>query len=182
MNIYYSNPYSIEKNFGKAINDFCQIVPNDDDWIVIQDGDICYLTPEWGRIIHDSLALNGDRFGLIGCYTNCLNSLDQLHGKKRVIDLPMIDHYHIAKSYQSLDIVDFPKGIIAGFWMAFKKSTWKKVGCFSENDRSFDITFSLKVQKAGMRIGIMQGLYVYHLYRIWDNGNPLSIDHLKKND
>lgn len=172
MNIWYSNPYSIDKNFGKAINDFCSIVPNDEDWIVIQDGDICYLTPDWGRIIYESLKEHGHKFGLIGCYTNSLNGLNQLHGKRRFNDISMKDHHKIAKTYNSTNISDFGKLIVAGFFMAFQKKTWRLVGGFVENNKSFDTLFNIAVRKKGLKVGIMDGLYVYHLYRIWADGNP----------
>lgn len=179
ITIWYSNPYSVDKNFGKAINDFCKIVPNEDDWIVIQDGDICYLTPDWGRIINDSLQAHGNKFGLIGCYTNCLNGLHQLHENKRVIDLGMKEHHLIADKYNSIEIEELPNTGVAGFFMAFKKSTWIKVGGFVENNKAFDTIFNNAVRQHKMKIGIMKGLYVYHLYRIWDDGNPASIKHLE---
>ena len=38
---------------------------NDNDWIVIQDGDIIYLTSDWGARIHKALEMDGDKFGLM---------------------------------------------------------------------------------------------------------------------
>ena len=78
--IIYSNPFRSDKNIGKAYNDFikCLNVP-DDTWIVLQDGDITYLTDDWGKRIEESLALDGEKFGLVGCRTNRIKQTYQLH-------------------------------------------------------------------------------------------------------
>ena len=167
MTIYYSNPYSTEKNFGKAINDFCKLVPNDEDWIVIQDGDIIYLTSDWGQRIENALKLDGDSFGLIGCYTSRLRGIHQLHERKFSFNHNLEYHYKIAESYNKEGIQDIGKLGVAGFFMAFKKSTWIQTKGFAENTRVFDTIFNHKVRALGMRIGLIRSLYVYHGYRIW---------------
>jgi len=99
MKIFYSNPFSLDKNIGKAYNEYlASINANDEDWIVLQDGDILYLTPDWGKRIHDALSLDGDKFGLVGCYTNRLRSKHQLHEKSFSNDLNIRNHYNIAMS------------------------------------------------------------------------------------
>jgi hypothetical protein len=178
MNIYYSNPYSTSKNFGKAINDFCSLVPNDDDWIVIQDGDICYLRPDWGVIVEKALALHGHKFGLIGCYTNSIGGLHQTLEGRRVTDQPMKYHYEKAMELDTYEIEDLGIKGVAGFFMAFQKKTWKKVGGFRENYRAFDTWFNNQVRARDMKIGIMKGLYVYHLYRIWSENPHKEVQHL----
>jgi hypothetical protein len=179
MSIYYSNPYSTSKNFGGAINRFCELVPNYEDWIVIQDGDICYLRPDWGVIVEKSLALHGHKFGLIGCYTNSIGAFHQTLEGKRVTDKPMDYHYTKALELNTYEIEDLGSLGVAGFFMAFQTKTWKKVGGFKENYRAFDTWFNNQVRAQGMKIGIMKGLYVYHLYRIWAKGNPQKeVNHL----
>lgn len=181
MNIYYSNPYSTTKNFGKAINDFCKLVPNDDDWIVIQDGDIIYLTCDWGTRIENGLKLDGDKFGLIGCYTNRLRGLHQLHEAKFSFNHDLQYHYTIAESYNQEGVHDIGDKIVAGFFMAFKKSTWIACKGFDENTRVFDTLFNMKVRALGMKVGLMRSLYVYHAYRIWSKSDQPWNDykHLK---
>lgn len=174
MNVYYSNPFSIEKNFGKAINDFVSLVPSGNDWVVIQDGDIIYLTPDWGKRIHDALTLDGDKFGLVGCYTSRLRGLHQLHERKISNNHNMVCHYDIAKTYNEPGIQDIGNLGIAGFFMAFKKSTWERAGGFKENTYVFDTEFNRSVRALGMRLGLIRSLYVYHSYRIWANHDPAN--------
>lgn len=177
MKIFYSNPYSIEKNFGKAINEFCELVP-EDAWIVIQDGDITYLTPDWGTIIYNTLKDNGDKFGLIGCFTGRLAVKGQLHNGTFSDNHNILDHIEIANGYSSTEIKEVHHPI-AGMFMAFRKSTWTKLKGFKENTYSFDVDFSVRVRALGMKIGLMQGLYVYHQYRPLSKNPREDIKHLK---
>lgn len=50
--------------------------------------------------------------------------------------------------------------------MLFPKRVWNQVK-FKENINYFDDEFSKEVIKKGGKLGLMKGLYVYHLYRIW---------------
>lgn len=172
MKIWYSNPFSIEKNFGKAINDFCALIPNDDDWIVIQDGDMMYLQPDWGVTIHKTLEIHGSEYDLFGCYTNRLREGHQLHKGtfNPIQDITL--HFEISKMYKGYDVE--PIKSIAGLFMAFQKKTWIKVGGFKEKTYAFDSDFCRKVGK----IALMKGLYVYHGYRIWSNNPTTDIKHL----
>ena len=174
MQVYYSNPYSVEKNIGKAINDFCKLVPNDKDWIVIQDGDMTYLTPDWGKRVYDALKLDGDKFGLVGCRTNRLRGVHQIYGEKFSDNHDIRYHYEIAKNCNESGIQDIGKLGVAGFFMAFRKEVWKRTGGFEENSIVFDTRFNIKVRSLRMKIGLIRGLYVYHQYRIWNDKDPFS--------
>lgn len=67
---------------------------------------------------------------------------------------------------------------ISGYCMLFKKSTWKKVGGFKKENSQFkgggffgvDSIFSYDVLSSGGIIGLMEGIYGFHCYRIWDKG------------
>lgn len=173
MRIFYSNPYRTDKNIGKAYNDFIKsLKAEDDDWIVLQDGDMMFLTPDWGKRIEDALVLDGDKFGLIGCYTNRIKSSSQLHGGVISEDFNIKNHYEIALSYQGAGIEEVKKQVVAGFFMAFQFKTWKKVGGFTENNISCDAIFNSKVREAGMKVGLIRSLYVFHIYRMWAEKEP----------
>lgn len=172
ITVYYSNPYRSDKNIGKAYNDFIKgLKANDEDWIVLQDGDIMYLTPDWGKRIEDALALDGDKYGLVGCYTNRLNSKWQLHQNTFSEEMDIRKHYEIALTYQYEGIKEC-NHIVAGCWMAFQYKTWKKIGGFIENNISCDAIFNSKVRDLGLNIGLIRSLYVFHLYRVWAEKEP----------
>jgi hypothetical protein len=171
MRIFYSNPFSLDKDIGKAYNEYlCSLNANDDDWIVMQDGDILYLTPDWGKRINDALCLDGDKFGLVGCYTNRLRSKHQLHENAFSYDLNLRNHFEIANSYKEDGIQEI-KQYIAGFFMAFQYKTWKKIK-FTENSLAFDSLFSMRVKELDLKIGLIRSLYVFHGYRLWADVDP----------
>lgn len=180
--IVYANPFRSDLNIGKSYNEFinCLNVP-DDTWIVIQDGDICYLTPDWGKRIEDALTLDGDKFGLVGCYTNRIKEPKQCHEFKFSNDSDIRNHVAIAHCYQGQGIqeVNFD---IAGLFMAFQKKTWSLVGGFKENDIACDFDFNRRVRAQKLKVGLIRSLYVWHTYRIWTDNpwNSKGIKHLMK--
>ena len=181
MKIHFSNPYSTTKHIGEALNDFCRMIPDENDWIVLQDGDMMYLTPDWGRLIHDSLSNNGNEFGLIGCYTNRLRGLHQLHNNQISHDHEMRYHYNIAKQYANKDakVNHIGQNGVAGVFMAFQKKTWIDVNGFNEISIAFDSDFNVKVRQKGLKLGLINNLYVYHWYRGWNDIDPANdISHL----
>lgn len=171
LKIFYANPFDLNKNIGKAYNEYLSSLnANDDDWVVMQDGDILYLTGDWGKRVHDALALDGDKFGLVGCYTNRLRSKHQLHKNEFSYDLNVRNHYEIAMAYQGEGIQEI-KQYIAGFFMAFQYKTWKKIR-FVENSLAFDSLFSMRVKELGLKVGLIRSLYVFHGYRLWQDFEP----------
>tara|TARA_R110000772_G_scaffold145504_1_gene255488 strand:+ start:30667 stop:31212 length:546 start_codon:yes stop_codon:yes gene_type:complete len=169
--IYSFTPYSIEKNFGKAINDCCEIVPNLDDWICIRDGDMMNLTPNWGHIMQETIDLYSEDYKLFGCWTNRLN---QANGKAQLVpsvydEFDINGHYKTAELLSEKCIGIKPVKFIAGLFMLFQKKTWLEAGKFEENTVAFDSRFCKKING---KIGLINRLYVFHLYRIWAKGNP----------
>lgn len=177
MDIRYILAYSIDKNFGGAINQAVQDIQNDDAWVVLLDGDSMFLTPDYGVRIHDALALEGDKYGLLGCYTNRLNGLHQLHNHRISDDFDVRNHHKIALSYTAVGIKETNKSI-AGMFMCFQKKTWRMVGKFKENDLAFDTLFSRAVRARGMKLGLIKNLYLFHLYRPLSDRPTTSIKHL----
>jgi len=172
--IYSFTPFSVEKNFGKAINQCCSIVPNDEDWICIRDGDAMNLTPDWGVIMQDAIDKYGSDYQLFGCWTNRLN---KDNGGHQLIpnfyqEYDIAYHYFLAKNINELspDLI-IPVQSVAGFFMLFQKKTWILAGGFAENSKAFDVKFCDAVKKKGGKIGLINRLYMFHLYRIWAKGD-----------
>lgn len=178
--VFYSNPYSTQKNIGKALNNFCELLP-DDAWICLQDGDMQYLTPDWGVQIETVINNFGSKFSLIGCVTNRLGRRIQLADGVDYDNHDMKYHYdkalYFSKNHFGVveDITD--KKYVAGMFMLFPKWVWNRVK-FEENNIAFDDAFSKGVLKIGGRIGLMKGLYVYHSYRIWSDTPRGTREHL----
>lgn len=172
IRIWYSNPYRSDKNIGGAYNDFIRsLKAQDDDWIVLQDGDILYLTPDWGQRIEEALTSQGEGYGLVGCYTNRIKGTHQQHGGRMSEDFNIKSHYDIALTYNKSGIEEIKHGV-AGFFMAFQYKTWKAVGGFTENNIACDTIFNSKVREKGFKIGLIRSLYVFHVYRMWAEKEP----------
>lgn len=180
--IWYSNPYSTEKNIGKALNEFCELVP-DNDWICLQDGDMMYLTPDWGVQIERVIQKYGNHFSLIGCVTNRLGrNIQTVQG----VDYDNHDiKYHYQKAIDLreqhfAEVEDITaKKYVAGLFMLFPKRLWNEIK-FKENTPSFDDEFSKEVIRKGGKLGLMKGLYVYHWYRGFSKNPRIDNSHLKK--
>ena len=177
--IYYFVPYSLERNIGKAYNQYMALLPNDNDWGVLMDGDTMFLTFDWGHAVAEVIKKIPDA-GIITCYTNRIaKNRIQLYGEDST---DIITHRALAKkldkdfrgSYRKINQK------ISGFFMAIKKKTWKEVGKFPEMPNKIldvDGLFSSKILRAGKSIYLMRGVYKLHYYRMAEG--PKYKDHLR---
>jgi GT2 family glycosyltransferase len=173
--IYFFVPYSFEGNLGKAYNDYMRLLPNDDDWGVVMDGDTMFLTPDWGTHIKELIEEHPDA-GCITCITNRIANKNQriampstniLEHRKRAMALLRERRNYVIKT----------KRHISGLLMAVKKSTWKEIP-FPELGTilNVDNVWSKKLIRAGKEILIAKGLYILHYYR-WSEGRA-STSHI----
>lgn len=174
MEVRYITPFATDKNIGREYNKVISELP-EDCWIVLRDVDTCSLTPNFGRHIETVIKTHGNDFGLIGCMTN------RLRRKTQLVDgmfdnHNMLDHkdkaFELEKTHYNIVEDVTSEKFIAGMFMLFPKSVWKECK-FPENNIAFDDAFSILVRKKGYKLGLMKGLYVYHLYRAWSD-NPLK--------
>jgi GT2 family glycosyltransferase len=179
--IYHFVPYSLEKNYGKACNDYCRIVPNNDDWIVIQDADCMILTPNYGTILQKYIYMYPDT-GIFTIWTNRVkpnNKNLQQYLPEMFNEVDIRKHREKALTLYSLNNGNIKEinRIISGYFMMFKKSTWVEVGGFKEQGiLKIDNDFSRKVLYSGKKILLMGMVYCFHYYRLnegWENKNHL---------
>lgn len=179
VRVHYISPYSTEKNIGKAINDaIITLCGNADDWVCLTDHDVLWLLPESKAQVEN--ILNETQYDLLGCVTNRLAQTYQiLPDTFDIYDIR--EHINIAKNrrHKFGNSVTEYKQVLAAFMLCFRISTWHKLGGFKENSLQFDSLFSIKVQRMGMKLGLMQGVYVYHLYRTGHSQPAQYIEHLK---
>jgi len=181
--IFHTTPYSITKNIGRAYNEACDLAP-DDAWICIRDGDTMFLQPNWGDIIHATVRDHGEYYALVGCFMNRLADTHQLHQRTFNESSDIKEHMRIAQErhnqYRETIHPINSTQIIAGAFMLFPKWVWEKTP-FRENRADFDIWFNRDIRSAGSgMIGIIPGLYIFHLYRMWAVNDPRhEVKHLK---
>jgi GT2 family glycosyltransferase len=177
MKIWCFVPYTNEKNLGKAYNEYCELVPNDDDWIVIKDGDVMFLTPDFFELITEHISEHPDT-GIFTCLTNRIGTLSQLYEGKISEIRDIGYHREIAMSIRNNKTTTLTNYPVSSLVMCFKKNTWKDVGKFRE-DKKFlgvDYDFSHKILNNGLDIRIMNNIYVFHYYRLLEGAG--YIEHL----
>lgn len=173
-NIYEFTPSGVGENFkdyGRALNMHCSLVPFDEDWIVIRDQDSLYFPGDYRKIIREA-TIKHPNCGIFGAYTNRIGLKWQLIDEKRNDSTNIMELYEISRErsekYGSeCETVNKP---IAGFFMMFKKGTWKNAkfqeGDFSKCPVLFDWDFSQRVISMGLNTMLIKGLYLFHFYRM----------------
>lgn len=177
--VWYFTPGRGDKNLGRAYNEHCALASKG-DWICIRDGDTMFLNPYWSKQIEDIIVKHGRKYPLISCVTNRLGLDWQLpYGFDEGTDI--MPHLERANNLfqDKYDIVTTSPRQTAGLFMLFPRETWMKVK-FAEgltNGGQFvDFTFADAVMKKLGKIGIAQGIYLLHLYRM--GKKKTNIDHL----
>jgi len=184
MQVHHITPGRADKNLGKAINDLIEFLP-EEDWICLRDID---TLPLHHRVFFqqcEDIAKSGE-YDLVSCMTNRLGLAYQLHGGKLSEDFDIKNHLKIAheryEEYGS-EVIDSPSSI-AGLMMLFSKQTWEDIGRFKEggvavNGSFLDYHFCKGVEKIGGKIGIAQGIYMFHVYREWAKNVRFGFEHLQ---
>jgi len=169
MEIYYSTPYALDGDLGKAYNRYMNLLPSDDDWMVFTDGDTMWLMPDYGHQINDVIKRT-PQAGLITCLTNRIGNTLQLHAGRISEDSNILNHKKIAKSLykNGRTTTRQLKSNISGHCMIIKKSTWKELGGFPEGIGILDVDtiFTQELLKRKKTIYCMQGVYIFHYYRM----------------
>lgn len=179
MKIHYIQPYALDKNIGKAYNEACALIP-DGDWICITDHDVMFLEPETKTVIYKAVEAN--KHDAYVCMTNRLGYTDQLYKGERSDDPDIRNHIEIAKKQRftwgrlAFDYY----GPVAGMFLLFSKKTWE-ANKFAEGvylDVCYDIHFGECIRNKGGKIGILGGVYVFHLYRFGQQEPQGKVGHL----
>lgn len=169
--VHHITPARTDKNFGKAINQMIEGLP-ENDWICLRDIDTVPAYHEMFISQCEEIANNSQGYDLIGCMTNRLGLDYQLvNGMFNEWDIRT--HRLVAKGLAENKNI---KGIgasqtIGGLMMLFSKKTWLKAGKFKEGGimiqgKFIDYYFSKDVAKVKGRLGIAEGIYLIHMYRM----------------
>jgi len=170
--IYTFIPYSEEKppRLGDAYNKFMEILPNDDDWACLIDHDILFTRKNWFHQLNDIIKKHPE----YDCFVARTNSMMCSWQKiKELEDCPyLIEHKKLGLTIQRefydevVDVTHY-RNTFSGFLMLVKKRAWGKVK-FTHGGRDglggVDNNFHTDLRTAGFKVGLMMGVYVYHLY------------------
>lgn len=177
MYIHYLTPFRSDKNIGRAYNEACATAP-EGSWICLRDPDTMFLQPDSQALI-EQIVESDPPFDLIGGRTNRLRGSHQcvtmMFGEKNIGP-----HMALAKvlADTNRDMIIPTTQPIAGMFMLFRKSLWDRIKFDETAGMYTDQVFSRDIIKAGGKLGVAQGLYIFHLYR-WSSSHPYTdVDHL----
>lgn len=167
--VHCITPYREDKNLGLAYNNAMQQIP-DADWACITDWDVNFLLPETIAHLNEYSRLFPDT-GMFTCYasrTHHINAGIQMFGNTASEDRDYLHHIEIAKTQTGqLYTVTEINRFISGFLMMISKETWNKYK-FVDNMKCLDVDniYSNKILQADLPIRRMNGVYVWHTYRL----------------
>ncbi len=166
MAIYFFTPFALDMNLGAAYNHYMTLLPNDDDWACFLDGDTMFLTPDWGKLIEETVSLFPDT-GMFTCYTNRVNNHQQLFNGKISETRDIISHRNIAKVCRELHRkkTKLLTRTISGLMMIIQKKTWKEFP-FRDGLLGVDTDISQRLLHAGKEIRLIESVYLLHYYRL----------------
>jgi hypothetical protein len=167
MKVHIIIPYSVDKKLAEVYNEEMSRIP-DGDTACILDYDVQLLTPDAGKIIHDYANKYPD--AVLTCYTNRVSSIakNQLLNGKLSGDTDIRNHIQIAEEQKKYLYEVTPiKSWIAGMLMVIPKPLWQQYQ-FLEGGKCLgvDTMYSTKLLRHRVPILRMEGLYVWHQYRL----------------
>ena len=169
MKVHHFTPFSVEKNLGKAYNQCFEIV-GEDDWVCLRDLDTMFLTPDAGEIVFNYAYQNPGC--VLTCYTNRIHPLanGQLWGGKNHEDGYLKGHIELSGIVSDRNVYKTTPltGPLSGFLMLLSKKTWWQIGGFDESIGllGVDTDFYKRVRAAKIPVLRMDGLYIFHCYRL----------------
>ncbi len=165
--IYFSSPSALDGNLGAAYNQYMRLLPFDEDWMCFTDLDVCFLSPDPHKQIQEIIDLYPDT-GMFTCLTNRVGTLSQCLNGVISEDPNIINHATIAYdlSINKRHDTSWMYNVISGHLMIVKKKTWVEVGGAMDGLLGVDNDISRKILSNGHNIVLMEGLYVFHKYRI----------------
>ncbi|VGQ11821.1 hypothetical protein SB5439_04999 [Klebsiella variicola] len=180
--VFYVTPFK-EGDIGGGINESIALLPRD-AWVCIRDADTLFLTGNAQRQIQAIVDANPE-FELIGCKTNRLRSRYVTHDRDRLFECGDIStHVEVATQLETehwAKVSPLPfMEVVAGMFMLMRVELWHKFP-FPEKTPFFDKLYSRYVLTQGGKLGIADGIYLFHLYR-WGKEDPCNyVEHLQNN-
>ncbi len=165
--IYTHIVYDLDKDLGRAYNEFMKQLPNDSDWACFLDHDAMFTTHDWFAKLHLVIESN-PQYKCFTAMTNRIGNSEQIvKGYEHNHDIAV--HRVVgAEQWQehNTNVKDATNAhAISGVVMLIQKLAWKKAGGFKHGFLGVDNDFHVRLTKTGFKTGIMRGVYVYHWYR-----------------
>ena len=177
--IIAASPYAPSKQLGTAYNQFmARLWP--DDWGCLIDHDAMFTTTIWHAQMVEAIKTKPDaglfvpRTNRIGCGWMKLPGVspknhDMLYHRKIGWDL---SEKHGGDVLTDVTIWEEQpsKKPLSGVLMLISKDVWNLVGGFKPGFLTVDNDMHSRIRKAGLKVYLMESVYIYHYYRALGRG------------
>lgn len=179
--IYFLTPYHPDKSLGISYDWLIDTPPNIDDWVCMTDADTIFTTYDFGDQISATIEANPD-YHLFTCMTNRVNNRIQVCGDWSSNDMA----YHRMVGQQRWEehgttVLDITQDqLLSGMMLCTTHEHWMKSGMQGKRHKQgqmlgIDNEIHLAYRHAGLKVGLMQGIYLYHWYRGGDKSNKAHL-------
>lgn len=163
-------PFADDMNLGRAYNEAMNLLP-EDAWAFMLDHDCALTTRDWNRQLREAIAFLPDAGAFVAC-SNRIGAFWQKAGNPESHD--MVVHRRFGKQRLSvrtlLDVTDTMG--FGGVAFAISKKAWRKAGGFVDGMFCVDHQMHFALKRAGLRVYLLEGLFVYHWRRAHDDAPP----------
>lgn len=158
--------YDQEKDLGRAYDRIMERLA-DEDWACFLDHDAMFTTRRWYAQLVKAIEARPNA----GAFTAVTN---RIGCRYQLADVSQKNHdvlYHRKQGQRLLrrhgtrlvDVTD--EEPLSGVVICIAKKVWKKIGGFASGFFGVDNQLHWDLRRAGYRIYLLPGLYVYHFYR-----------------
>lgn len=159
----------------EAFDAYMNLIQDPDHWVCFTDGDTAFLLPDFGHQIKSYVETYPDT-GLFTCYASRCHYQTQVR-KGTEMDNPSILYHHQQAQKAFIELDGKVKEInrrITGHLMVIQKKTWnlirpevaQMVQQQNKQILGVDTKISNAILKAGLKIRLMRGMYIFHYLRM----------------
>ena len=172
--VRYFQPFDNLGNLGAAYNE-CQEGLADEDWICIMDQDVCVLDSRVKKWIARTIQANPNVQVFVPV-TNRLSAYDQrVNNAFSVVNIVWHKSVTVKRHNTFKYRVRKPTQTPAGMMVIMQAHLLREFP-FRNGLMYIDTDWFQRIEKAGVSVGIMEGVYVFHYYRLTEGKS--SLDHL----
>lgn len=175
--IWFFTPYSFEKKLFDAWDQYMNLIDDPEDWACMMDGDVFFFHRNFGHILQQYIDKYPDT-GIFSCYASRTGGSWMLPPNNIKNNINILRHKRMADSIfrkHHLQVIDLNKKV-HGHLMLIKKATWLQIrDSVKEQTKEnkilgIDVRVSNKVLKIPKKIRLMKGVYIFHYYRLDNEG------------
>lgn len=152
-------PFRTDKNLGAAYNEAMRLLP-EDGWALLMDHDMMFTTTRWHQQCLDAIAAEPT-----GTFTAITNNIGSKWQRLDASACKTIEqHRELGRAVtENRDLLDVTATAgIGGVVILISRANWRKIGGFVDGMFCVDHQMHFALREQGLRVYLIEGLYVYH--------------------